>query len=109
MFGYLRNVRIKTISYGLIAFMIVAGCVIGAASLSTLQEVNDAKAAWDSYNNGSAKKTRIISDLRDAFGFGGLIHDFKNTVIRRDDSYLQRAETRHRLRDRRSRSIGSRI
>ena len=91
MFEYLRNVRIRTISYALIGFMIVAGCVIGAASLSTLQEVNDAKAAWDSYNNGAAKKTRIMSDLRDAFGFGGLIHDFKNTVIRRDDSYLQRA------------------
>ena len=55
MFQYLKNVRIKTISYGLIAFMIVAGGVVGAASLSTLREVSDAKAAWDSYDSGAGR------------------------------------------------------
>ena len=52
MFEYLRNVRIKTISYGMIVFMIVAGGVVGCASFSTLREVNDAKATWDAYDNG---------------------------------------------------------
>jgi methyl-accepting chemotaxis protein len=97
MFEYLRNVRIKSISYGLIVFMIIAGGVIGAASLSTLREVNNTKSAWDAFDTGAARKTRIMSDIRDAIGYGGLIHDFKNTVIRRDASYLQRAKEKAKV------------
>ncbi len=87
----MRNVTIRTISYWLVAFVVVAGSVVGVASLTTLNEVNAARAAWDSYDTGAARKSRIMSDIRDAFGFGGLIHSFKNTVIRRDESDVQSA------------------
>ncbi len=92
MFEYLRNVRIKTISYGLIVFMVVAGGIVAYASFSTLREVGDAKTAWIDYDTGAAHKSRIMSDIRDSFGFGGLIHNFKNTVIRRDAADLAKAK-----------------
>ena len=94
MFEYLRNVRLKTISYGLIIFMVVAGGIVAYASFSTLREVGDAKLAWTDYNAGAAHKSRIMSDVRDAFGFGGLIHSFKNTVIRRDAEDLAKARAK---------------
>jgi|GEM_PF-5012133 len=34
-----------------------------------------------------------LSRLRDAIGYGGFIHDFKNYVIRRDDEYARNAAT----------------
>ena len=92
MFDYLKNVRLKTISYGLIIFMLVAGGIVATASFSTLREVSDARTAWQDFDTGSGRKTRIMADIRDAFGFGGLIHNFKNTVIRRDLEYVQRAK-----------------
>jgi methyl-accepting chemotaxis protein len=94
MFEYLRNVRIKTISYSIILFMVIAGGVVAYASFSTLREVADARTAWTGYDTGAARKSRIMSDIRDAFGFGGLIHNLKNSVLRRDQTDLQTAQAK---------------
>jgi methyl-accepting chemotaxis protein len=87
----LRSVRIKTFCNILIVGMIIAGVVVGAASVSTVREVNNAKAAWDAYDSGPARKARLLSDVKDALGYGGLIHNFKNAVLRKDREALERA------------------
>ena len=91
MLEYLKNVRIKTISYGLIVFMVVAGGIVAYASFSTLREVADAKTAWTDYNTGAARKSRIMADIRDSIGYGGLIQYFKDAVMRRDGADLAKA------------------
>jgi methyl-accepting chemotaxis protein len=80
----LRSVRIKTFCNVLILAMVLAGIVVGAASISTIQEVTSARAAWDAFDNGAGKKIDLISDLRDAIGFGGLIHNYKNAILHKD-------------------------
>ena len=91
MFEVLRSIRIKTLCNVLIAAMIAAGLLVGGASVSTIEEVNKTKAAWDRYDSGPATKTRILSDLKDAMGYGGLIHNFKNAVIHKDTRLVERA------------------
>ncbi|WP_425404778.1 ATP-binding protein [Hwanghaeella sp.] len=54
-----------------------------------IQASND---AVHEYANDVAKITDSLSDLRDAIGYGGLIHEFKNYIIRRDDQYARRSE-----------------
>jgi len=91
MLSLLRSVRIKTFCNVLIVAMVGTGAVVAAASLSTVQEVNNAKSAWDAYDSGPARKTRLLSDVKDALGYGGLIHNFKNAVLRKDREALERA------------------
>jgi methyl-accepting chemotaxis protein len=97
MLEFARNIRIKTFCNVLIAAMIFAGGVIAYAAYSTIQEVNNAKSAWDAYDTGAARRTRILSDLKDVIGYGGLVHNFKNAVIRRDPQYLDRINQTTRL------------
>jgi methyl-accepting chemotaxis protein len=92
MFTYLRNMRIKAFANFLIAVMLIAGAVVAAASLSTIAEVNATRDAWSEFDTGPARKTAILSDLRGAIGFGGLIHEFKNAVLRREKENLKTAE-----------------
>lgn len=91
MLQHLQGLRIKTFCNGLTVAMIVAGAVVAVASLSTIREVNAAKAAWDAYNEGPARKTALLSELRGALGYGGFIHAFKNAVIRKNPSYVESA------------------
>ncbi|MCB1463301.1 MAG: methyl-accepting chemotaxis protein [Nitratireductor sp.] len=91
MLSYLRNIRIRTFSNALIIFMIIAGCLVGATSYSTLSEVNFLSKSWKSFSGGPVKKTGYLSDLRQAMGFGGFIHNFKNAVLRRDKSFIEKA------------------
>jgi methyl-accepting chemotaxis protein len=88
MFDFLKNIRIKTFCNGLIFIMIAAGVVIGVASLSTIREVSATKDVWDDYAKGAVAKTGYLSDLRQAIGYGGHIHNFKNLILRRDKEYL---------------------
>jgi len=89
MISFFNNMRIKTISYGLVGFMIIAGAVIGLASFSSLQEAGSALNAWNAFEEGPAQKVAIKADLRDAIGYGGFIHNFKNLILRKDIEYLQ--------------------
>ena len=37
---------------------------------------------WDLYNNEASKRLILIGDLKSQVGYGGIIHQFKNYVIR---------------------------
>jgi len=82
MFGFLRDVRIKTFSNVLIVFIVTAGVVVGVVSLSTLRQVENLNDVWAEFANGPVEKTRALSRLRDAIGYGGFIHHLKNAVLR---------------------------
>ena len=84
MLEFFRRIKIKTFCNVLIIALIAAGVVVGAASISTIQEVNNARAAWDAFDNGAGRKIDYLSDLRDAIGFGGLIHNYKNAILHKD-------------------------
>jgi methyl-accepting chemotaxis protein len=90
MFDFLNNLRIKTISYGLIAFLVASGAAIGLASFASLQEVAGVLRAWETFEAGPARKVALKADLRDAIGFGGFIHNLKNLVLRKDTRDLDR-------------------
>ncbi len=83
--------RIRTFSNVLVALMMAAGAVAIIASVSTLNEVSALKNSWIGFSTGPVKKTGYLSDLREAIGYGGFIHDIKNAVLRTDDSYVTKA------------------
>jgi methyl-accepting chemotaxis protein len=94
MFEFARNIRIKTFCNVLIVAMVAAGVVVGGASISTIREVIHVKHSWDAFDDGPGKKVSVLSDLRDAIGFGGFIHNFKNAILRKDKAMLERAKRR---------------
>tara|TARA_B100001989_G_scaffold253229_1_gene239034 strand:- start:411 stop:4022 length:3612 start_codon:yes stop_codon:yes gene_type:complete len=53
--------------------------------------VDRSQADWQGYQGIIREKTVLLSDLRDEIGYGGLIHNFKNFVLRTDRTYLKEA------------------
>lgn len=78
---------------GLCAMLLVAVVVtVSFLGLETSARFADMKNSWITYSAEAEKKGVWISDLRGQFGYGGMIHHFKNYVLRRDKAYLNRLQ-----------------
>jgi methyl-accepting chemotaxis protein len=78
------TLSIKRIVVLLAASLILAGIVTGTASVLTIRATTRVAATWADFEHRAAAKSDLIADLRQALGYGGMIHQFKNMVLRRD-------------------------
>ncbi|GAA6160842.1 hypothetical protein NBRC116589_30160 [Ruegeria sp. HU-ET01832] len=53
-------------------------------SRETGNRIGDMRMAWQDYSVETTPRGYWISDIREDFGYGGLIHNFKNYVLRND-------------------------
>ena len=84
MLDRVKAVRIRTISTLVAALLLVVGAAVVATSLVTLNELDRISQTWERFENDAANKAAILNDLRGALGYGGMIHQFKNFVLRKD-------------------------
>ncbi|NVO58417.1 PAS domain S-box protein [Rhodobacteraceae bacterium B1Z28] len=56
-------------------------------SRETGNRIGDMRQAWQSYSVETTPRGYWISDIREYFGYGGLIHNFKNYVLRQTPEY----------------------
>ena len=56
-------------------------------SRETGNRIGEMRQAWHSYSVETTPRGYWISDIRADFGYGGLIHNFKNYVLRQDPNY----------------------
>ena len=74
--------------------LIAAALIVAVTSAFTYRNSGALSQAWLDYNAGAAAKTVVLSELREAVGYGGMIHQFKNFIIRRDPQRLMQARAR---------------
>lgn len=84
----LNRIKIRNVANilgGLIFFLGVSFYFLSANIKAELTLVND---TWEDYQLSKSEKARLESALRSAIGYGGMIHDFKNFVLRKNNFYL---------------------
>jgi signal transduction histidine kinase len=82
--------KIKTLT-------VIVACVLalfaGIAVFSTYyvgRQMSAVEDNWHEFRQGPIRKAAILSDLRNALGYGGMIHNFKNFILRKDRAYVLR-------------------
>ncbi|MDP6342945.1 MAG: HAMP domain-containing methyl-accepting chemotaxis protein [Alphaproteobacteria bacterium] len=90
----MKNLTIKSISLALTVVLCLVGAVVVASSALTVKEGNRIDRTWQEFESGPAAKTAILVNLRDAVGFGGVIHQFKNFVLRGDRPRIVKVQAR---------------
>ena len=78
------RIDIRTLASVISATLFLIGGMVAATSAFTLREAQRMGVTWRSFDEGPASKAVALSRLRDALGYGGTIHQFKNFVIRKD-------------------------
>jgi len=83
-----KNIRIKTVGWLFALSMMLGGAVLVAASLIVDRNATSIQATWDVFKEGQSEKARALNALRREIGYGGMIHQFKNYILRKDETRL---------------------
>ncbi|UCH75053.1 MAG: HAMP domain-containing protein [Rhodospirillales bacterium] len=74
-----------SVALGVVALLIVA------VSLRVFLESYQLGRTWESFERGPGSKSDTLGELRASLGYGGLIHEFKNFVLRGEMVRISRA------------------
>ncbi|MES0826833.1 hybrid sensor histidine kinase/response regulator [Ruegeria sp. SCP11] len=80
--GYSRRPLAVAFAIGIALVIILT--VFLYMSRETVARIGDMRQAWQSYSAETTPRGYWISDIREDFGYGGFIHNFKNYVLRQD-------------------------
>lgn len=87
------SARFYSIGFAAIALLVVTvslGLFLGTETRRQFGEIQD---SWSDYNGEVGQKGVWISSIRGHLGYGGIIHNFKNYVLRRDEIYFHRVDS----------------
>ena len=82
-----RFYKIGLAALVLLMVTVALGLFLGVQTRSQFREV---RASWTDYDGDVGQKGVWISSLRGYLGYGGIIHNFKNYVLRHDEAYFTR-------------------
>ena len=90
----LKRFRLSHIITGICAGFFIISAVALLSSYLGYSETGNIHEKQIEYKTGPAQKSVILNDLRAALGYGGMIHQFKNYVIRRDAPRVDKVKDR---------------
>jgi len=73
--------------------LIIATVIVIGGAIVTINNVKEIDAAWTKLSNGAVQKGIYLADMDTALGYGGMIHQFKNYVLRRTPDRIQKARS----------------
>jgi hypothetical protein len=76
--------NLKSIALAFTVLLAATGILIMAAEYVTLSNVRYIEKNWAAFQAGRSEKLRAVNTLRRELGYGGMIHNFKNYVLRKD-------------------------
>jgi hypothetical protein len=75
-----------------IMLIVAALAAVVFLGLTMLNRIETIQADWNDYKAEAGSKGFYLSQIRSSLGYGGLIHHFKNYVLRRDPENMAQAQ-----------------
>lgn len=91
-----RRTPVRLIISGAVAALLLASTVLTGLylGLATQERFQNIDESWRTYATEADQRGELLSRIRGYLGYGGIIHDFKNFVLRQDEIYLQHVKNR---------------
>jgi len=88
-----KNAKIKSLSRLFILALILLGAVSVTSALIAIKNTSTIQASWETFELGRSEKARALGALRKEIGYGGMIHELKNYILRQDQNRLKTTHT----------------
>ena len=85
------KLKLATLGALIAAVLVVTAIFIQGGAMHALQDISVLERSWDDYAKHELHKSTHLNEMRSALGYGGLIHHFKNYVLRKDPERLEKA------------------
>ncbi|KAF0110729.1 MAG: putative Methyl-accepting chemotaxis protein [Rhodospirillaceae bacterium] len=91
MDGQVMSIKIKAAGLFFSVALVVVALVVATTTVSVVESVTTSRTSWTLFNTAFAKQA-ALSTLQGAAGYGGMIHNFKNYVLRQDAPRIKAIE-----------------
>lgn len=89
----MRNIKIRTLSLFLIASLTAVG-IIFVASMAFMQwRISSGNDIWQAHQDSSSPKSQAVDLLITQMGFGNMIHQYKNLILRKEKKRIEKVKT----------------
>jgi PAS domain S-box-containing protein len=82
----LKNIRIKTIGWLFVIALVLGGGVLALSSSIVARNAASIQDNWHIFKEGQSEKIMALNALRREIGYGGMIHQFKNYILRKNEA-----------------------
>lgn len=84
----LKNLKLSVLIFLGAAVLIGSGAALVSIAVQTSRNISIVDSSWREYQVNRSEKARLESVLRASIGYGGMIHEFKNFILRQDLSRI---------------------
>lgn len=93
--GLFTSVSIRNLTFGLVVFTLLFGAVLSALTWKTFDLSRASDQRWSEFHSMNDNRVRAVGSVMGALGYGGMIHNFKNYLLRKD--WPRVTETQRRI------------
>ena len=86
------TVSIRQIGIFVILATILTGVTFIGTAAFVYSRISEADSIWHNYRDDTSAKARAVDELVTNMGFGGMIHQFKNYVLRKDVARIRKVQ-----------------
>ena len=79
-----KNIKIRTLAFLLIGLVLISGAIFVSSAVLISSNIAEAQKLWTKYKEDTSPKSLALNSIVEHLGYGGMIHQFKNYVIRKD-------------------------
>jgi len=92
MFAQRKPMSFQRMSRLVLMSMVATALLFAALGSLSYAKTRAGEAAWREFHNSQDRDTLLFSQLLAAMGYGGMVHQFKNYVLRGDDLRLDKIQ-----------------
>ena len=86
----MKNMSIKALSFIILAFILIYGAFVIYSAMTISKNTSQAEQFWVRYQDISSTRVSAFNSIVNALGYGQMIHEFEDYVIRKDAKLLPR-------------------
>jgi len=86
------HLSLRKLSMIIIIALSTIAFIHGYSSIRVTEQVSEIQQSWSAFRSQNTEKARLINSLYQVLGYGGMIHNFKNYILRKDFSHFVKVE-----------------
>tara|TARA_R110001592_G_scaffold62711_1_gene191801 strand:+ start:2434 stop:4053 length:1620 start_codon:yes stop_codon:yes gene_type:complete len=88
-----------TLKHKILLMISIVLLLLSISGVYIYRSVTPVAQNWDNYQIQAAARQKLLLTIKANFGYGGLIHNFKNYVLRNQDKYLLKIKKNYQALD----------
>lgn len=90
----INEFSILTLTKAIIGSMVLATVFFGVVGFASIRFISSTETSWNEYKYSNSPRAKALASVVGTLGYGGMIHQFKNYVIRQDIGRVEKIRQR---------------